>query len=161
MFRLGLVRPHYFTPGRGTTTTLPAACPYIPTLYFAATASLVRSFLRSSLYLSLVPSCPLLVPLSPSFPRIIPCAAQSLSNFHPVRFATSFLYRSRNDTIGLSLSSRARKLSPRRALAHTHVYTLSCVGTSDTYRYGLPFTVDYIRNLTGGPVHFRNYCINF
>lgn len=139
-FDSGLVRPHYFTPGRGTATTQPAclpACPYTnpPT---SRPPSLLRS-LSVSVSRSSPPSR-----FSILSPYNAQSTAQSLSNFHPVvplRYSLSLLlYRSRNDTIGLSLSSRAPNFLHVCAYTHSQLYK--------RYLYGLPFTVDYIRNLT-------------
>lgn len=134
MFRLGLVRPHYFTPGRGTTTTLAAACPYIPTPLLRGHRSFVPSFLSLSLSFSVSVSP---VPSS-SPPASRPCfsilspynavqARRSLClTFTPCASLLPFspsLCRSRNDTIGLSLSSRGRKLSPHTyARVYTHLW---------------------------------------
>lgn len=115
-----------------------------PPPYFAATASLLRSFVPLSLSLciclSFHPALPR-SPVSPSFPRIMPYTgtAQSLSNFHPgaLRYFLSLpLYRSRNDTIALSLSSRGRKLSPHtRIRTRTRVPYPVCVYVCGYKRY--------------------------
>lgn len=103
-----------------------------------------RSFVPLSLSLciclSFHPASPR-SPVSPSFPRIMPYTgtAQSLSNFHPgaLRYFLSLpLYRSRNDTIALSLSSRGRKLSPHtRIRTRTRVPYPVCVYVCGYKRY--------------------------
>lgn len=142
-FDSGLVRPHYFTPGRGTATTqpacLPACLPIHQPPYFATTVS---------------PSFPLCIclsfqpppPVSPSFPRTTRKARRSLClTFTPsCRFATPFLSFSIDLETIRSVCRYHRALLTFSTYARTHIP--NC--TSDTYRYGLPFTVDYIRNLT-------------
>lgn len=122
----------------------PAACPCNPSPP-TSPPPLLSFFLRFScicLSSSLPPPLLLSVPLL--YPEVSVCLALPRA-FSLVLHAAP---------IAPSLSSRGRNF-----LRSTPTTPRAC--TTDTYRYGLPFTVDYIRNLTGGPVHFRNYCINF